>query len=212
MPTSSATSQAGHVRLPPLANGDHLTAEEFLRRYEAMPHLKKAELIEGVVYVSSPVSEDHGSPHVDWNGWLAMYRWNTPGVKAADNTTVRLGERNVAQPDVYLRILPTHGGQTRLNEDGYVFGAPELVVEVAASSASFDLHTKLEVYQRFGVREYVVSCVWDGTVSWFINRGGEFQSLPLGPDGIYRSEVFPGLWLDPAAMMADEGMRVVHVL
>ncbi len=103
--------------IPRLENGDRLTAKEFERRYDAMPDLKKAELIEGVVYVGSPVSDEHGIPHFDVIGWLAMYRMATPGVLGADNTTVRLGRRNRPQPDVYLRIKPEYGGQARLSAD-----------------------------------------------------------------------------------------------
>ncbi len=148
-------------RLPPLRSGDHLTRDEFERRYRAMPAVHKAELIEGVVYMPSPVSaEDHGEPHFDLNGWLFVYRAHTPQVRGGDNATLRLDLDNEPQPDGYLRLLPECGGQARL-VDGYVTGAPELIVEVAASSASYDLHEKLNAYRRNGVREYVVWRVWD---------------------------------------------------
>ena len=129
--------------IPPLCAGDRLTRPEFERRYSAMPSMKKAELIEGVVYMPSPVShKSHGRPHFILDGWVCMYWGATPGVDGGDNSTVRLDLENEPQPDVMLRILPHCGGQSRDEED-YVGGPPELVAEVAASSASYDLHDKL---------------------------------------------------------------------
>ncbi|HEY1379682.1 MAG TPA: Uma2 family endonuclease [Gemmataceae bacterium] len=200
------------THVPPLRNGDRLTAEEFERRYDAMPELKKAELIEGVVYVGSPVrAEDHGEPHADLIGWLAPYRIATPGVRAGDNATLRLAPRNRPQPDAYLRITPESGGQARVDDDGYIVGAVELTAEIAASSASYDLHDKLETYQRNGVREYVVWRVEDEAVDWFALRSARYERLTPGTDGILRSEVFPGLWLDPAALVHGDMARVDEV-
>jgi hypothetical protein len=105
--------------VPPLQNGDTLTAEEFERRFDAMPGLKKAELIDGVVYMPPPVSdEDHGVPHFDLIAWLGMYRLATPGVAGGDNSTLRLDRRNRPQPDAYLRILPECGGRGAGTETG----------------------------------------------------------------------------------------------
>lgn len=198
-------------RIPPLRSGDHLTRDEFERRYQAMPHVDKAELIEGVVYMPSPVSaEDHGEPHFDLIGWLGVYRAHTPQVRGGDNATLRLDLDNEPQPDGYLRLLPECGGQARL-VDGYVTGAPELIVEIAASSASYDLHEKLNAYRRNGVREYVVWRVWDGAVDWFVLRSGRFEQLAL-TEGICRSEVLPGLWLEPASVLRGDLARVLDVL
>jgi Uma2 family endonuclease len=200
------------ARIPPLRNGDRLTAEEFERRFDAMPELKKAELIDGVVYLGSPVrADEHGEPHFDMAAWLAVYRLATPGVRAGDNTTLRLARRNRPQPDLYLRITPECGGQARLDDDGYVAGGVELVAEVTASTVSYDLHDKLEVYRRHGVREYVVWRVEDGAVDWFVLRDGQYDRLGAGPNGIIRSEVFPGLWLDPAALLRRDMVRVDEV-
>ncbi len=199
--------------VPALENGDRLTRAEFERRYEAMPHLKKAELIEGVVYVPSPVRVDrHGSQTADVLAWLGQYRALTPGVQTGDNSTVRLDLDNEPQPDALLRILPEHGGQSRTSDDGYVEGAPELLVEVASSSASYDLHAKLHVYRRNGVREYLVWRVLDEAIDWFVLREGQFEPLEPGPDGILRSEVFPGLWLDPRALLGNDLKTVLQVL
>jgi Uma2 family endonuclease len=191
--------------IPPLENGDRLTRAEFERRYDAMPHLKKAELIEGIVYMGSPVNhERHGRPHFRLIGWLDRYVEATPGVDGGDNSSLRLDLDNMPQPDAFLYVLPTRGGQARIDEDDYIEGAPELVAEVASSSVSYDLHAKLHAYRRNGVREYVVWRVRDQTIDWFVLREGRFELLQPGPDGVYRSEVFPGLWLDPAALIRGD--------
>jgi Uma2 family endonuclease len=144
--------------------------------------------------------------------WLGSYEAATPGVEGGDNGTVRLDLDNDEQPDGYLLIDPARGGQARLSNDDYVELAPELVAEVAASSASYDLHTKLHVYRRNGVREYLVWRVQDQQFDWFIQRSGHFQPLPLDAAGLLRSEVFPGLWLDPAAMLRGDMLGVLAVL
>lgn len=200
-------------RLPPLENGDRLTRVEFERRYDAMPQLKKAELIEGVVYVPSPVSfKQHGEQHAAFVTWLGVYTASTPGVNVADNSTLRLDLDNEPQPDAALFIAGQRGGQAQVDEDGYIAGAPELVAEVAASSESYDLGPKLHVYRRNGVREYVVWRVRDEEIDWFALREGRYE--PLAPDerGILRSEVFPGLALDRAAMLRLDLAAVLGTL
>ncbi|MDH3600278.1 MAG: Uma2 family endonuclease [Candidatus Tectomicrobia bacterium] len=206
LPTKTPVSDTSPDRIiPPLENGDRLSRVEFESRYEAMPHVKKAELIEGVVYMPSPVRHRlHGEPHSYVMGWLVLYKASTPGVQVSDNSTVRLDLDNEPQPDAILLIDPERGGQTRLSEDGYVEGAPELVVEVASSSASYDLHAKQHVYRRNGVREYVVWRVLDQAVDWFVLREGEYERLQPGADGLLRSNVFAGLWLDPDALVQDD--------
>jgi Uma2 family endonuclease len=197
----------------PLEPGDHLTREEFERRYDAMPHLKKAELIEGVVHMPSPVRwNSHASPHAHVCAWLALYAVATPGTQAGDHGSVRLDEENEPQPDAALVILPSHGGQARISPDDYLEGGPELVFEVASSTASIDLNAKLRVYQSHGVREYVVWRVLQQQVDWFVLRDGKFTPLAAGPDGILRSEFFPGLWLDHAALIQEDLAGVLAVL
>ncbi|HEX5270823.1 MAG TPA: Uma2 family endonuclease [Gemmataceae bacterium] len=199
--------------MPPLQNGDRLTAEEFERRYDAMPDLKKAELIDGVVYMAPPVSFDaHGGPHFDLIGWLGLYRAHTPGVRGGDNATLRLPLNNRPQPDAFLVIDPGRGGQTRIDDDGYIVGGPELVAEVAATSANYDLHDKLAVYRRNDVREYVVWRVFDREIDWFVMRNGQYERLAPGADGLYRSEVLPGLWLDPQALIAGNMPRLLQLM
>jgi Uma2 family endonuclease len=195
--------------IPLLENGDRLTHSEFMRRYEAMPDVK-AELIEGVVYVSSPVRHGfHGGPQYWLIGWLTRYQTSTPGVDGSDNSTVFLDMDNIPQPDVSLFVKPQYGGRVRIDDEGYIVGAPDLVVEIAASSASYDLHDKLKVYRRNGVREYVVYRVLEGEVDWFVLQNGQFEKLSASPDGLMRSTIFPGLWLDVAALVRGDLVAVV---
>ncbi len=199
--------------IPPLESGDRLTREEFERRYEAMPNVKKAELIDGVVYMPAAVRyEGHGRQHAILNGWLAVYVAGTPGVEAGDNATVRLDLDNEPQPDLLLRLPESLGGQSRVDADGYLEGPPELVAEIVASSAAYDLHQKLNVYRRHGVREYIVWRVLDEKIDWFILREGRFDRLAPDAGGVYKSEVFPGLWLDAAALLRGEQAAVLNVL
>jgi Uma2 family endonuclease len=200
-------------KIPPLEPNDRLTRAEFERRYQAMPHVKKAELIEGIVHMPSPVrAEDHGNPHGDLITWLGVYRARTPGLRVSDNATIRLDMDNEPQPDASLYLLPAYGGQAQISADGYIEGAPELAGEVSASSASIDLNAKFRVYQRNGVREYIVWRVFDQEIDWFVRRNDRFERLPRGSDGILRSEAFPGLWLDPAALTALDLATVLDVL
>jgi Uma2 family endonuclease len=199
--------------IPPLVNGERLTREEFERRYEAMPHLKKAELIEGVAYVPSPVRQRyHGGPHSSLNGWLFAYRARTPGLELGDNSTVRLDVINVPQPDCALFIKPEHGGKVVIDEEGYINGAPDLIAEVAASSAAYDVGDKLEVYRRNGVREYIVWRVLDREVDWYVLREGAFEKRIPDDDGVLRSTIYPGLWLDPAALLGEDYDTLLAVL
>jgi Uma2 family endonuclease len=190
--------------VPFLESGDHLSRAEFERRYAAMPELKKAELIEGVVYVGSPVRLVHGRPHSMVVGWLGAYWAATPGVELADNATVRLDLDNEPQPDALLRISPSAGGQSRTSEDGYVDGPPELIAEIATSSAAIDRHKKLRVYQRNGVQECLIWQVLDRLCEWFTLRDGVY--VPLLPDerGVIHSRVFPGLRLAVSALLSGD--------
>jgi Uma2 family endonuclease len=198
---------------PALENGDRMTRAEFERRYDAMPNLKKAELIEGVVYVPSPVTyRKHARPHLQIITWLGNFDAATAGVEGGDNASLRLDLDNEPQPDGFLMILPSHGGQARIDEDDYVAGGPELVAEVASSSASYDLHTKFNVYRRNEVREYIAWRTRDRAIDWFVQREGEYERLAPGADGYYRSEVLPGLWLDAEALIGGDMTTVLRVL
>ena len=193
--------------LPPLENGDRLTRADFERRYEAMPHIKRAELIEGEVHMPSPVHhESHGRPHFILITWSGTYCAAAPGVTGSDNATLRLDLDNEPQPDILLRLELAAGGHSRISDDDYVEGAPELVVEVASSSVSIDLHRKKAVYRRNSVQEYLVWQTDDERVDWFELREGEYVPLASqeGEPGVLRSRVFPGLWLDVKALLAGD--------
>jgi Uma2 family endonuclease len=199
--------------IPPLQPGDKLTRAEFERRYDATPNLKKAELIEGVVYMPPPVAQEgHSSEHFDIITILGIYRIATPGIEGGDNGSLRLDLDNMPQPDAYLVIRTDLWGQSRIVSGGYVQGAPELVAEVAASSVSYDLHQKLNVYRRNGIQEYIVWRVYDAQIDWFTLKEGRYDGLTPGGDGIYRSVVFPGLWLAPTAMVNRNVAQVSSAL
>ncbi len=201
------------IDIPPLRDGDRVTREEFERRWETMPEVKKAELIDGVIHMpaAAALSNNHSEPHFGMITWLGIYQLLTSGVKGADNGSIRFDNRNMPQPDALLRIAESHGGQCRLSEDHYLEGAPELIAEIANTSAAYDLGAKLSVYRRFGVKEYIVWRVADRALDWFVLRGGQYSPLVPGPDGILRSEVFPGLWLDPVALVNADARRLFEV-
>ncbi|MBE9232148.1 Uma2 family endonuclease [Cuspidothrix issatschenkoi LEGE 03284] len=207
----STTAISPILTIPPLENGDKLTRHEFERRYHAMANLKKAELIEGVVYVASPLRiKSHGEPHAYIMTWLGVYKAATPGIGFADNATVLIDTDNEPQPDALLRIET--GGQSRINKDDYVEGAPELIVEIAASSASYDLHEKLKVYRRNQVQEYLIWRVYDYQFDWFRLQQGEYIQLQPNADNIICSQIFPGLWLDKIALLGGDLGKVLTVV
>lgn len=208
-----APTPPSRITIPPLENGDLLTRAEFEQRYTAMPDLKKAELIEGIVYMASPLRfETHAEPHADLLIWLGHYKIATPGVRLGDNPTVRLDVDNEPQPDAVLLVDAQHGGQSRLSDDGYIEGAPELVAEIAASTATIDLRDKKRVYRRNGVKEYLVWQVIDRRLDWFYLKDGEYFSLELDREGIIRSQVFPGLWLAVSALLTGDMPQVMATL
>jgi Uma2 family endonuclease len=179
MSVETATSAGAAVATPPderppLHSGDRLTRAEFARRYVLHPEIKKAELIDGVVYVASPTRHrQHGRLHLILVAWLGVYSAATPGVDGSNNATVFLLDlENEHQPDALLRLEPIHGGRSRVTRDDYIEGPPDLIVEVAASSAAYDLHDKKRVYARSGVREYLVAQAYERRVDWWELREG----------------------------------------
>jgi Uma2 family endonuclease len=200
--------------IPPLTNGDKLTRYEFERRYNAVSKPKKAELIEGIVYIMPAALRfrSHGQPHGRITGWLFSYEAMTPGVALGVEPTVRLDLDNEPQPDAVLIIIPEAGGQTRISEDDYIEGPPELVVEIAASSVAIDLHGKKQAYRRNGVREYIVWQVLDQKLSWFSLEQGEYLELLPNEEGILKSRVFPGLWLAVNELLTGNMQVVLNVL
>jgi Uma2 family endonuclease len=211
--TRTALAETTNGTIPPLVEGDRLTRAEFERRYHAMPPHIKAELIEGVVYMPSPVrSDNHATPHSDLIGWLVVYRAFTQGVAVNTEGTVRLGASSEPQPDAAMFIRPTHGGRVQISADDYVEGGPDLVAEVAASSIPYDTGEKFQLYQRYDVQEYIIWRVPDQEIDWFVRRDGKFVQLTPDADGRLCSEVFPGLWLDTDALIRGDMVQVLSVL
>ncbi|MEH2407278.1 Uma2 family endonuclease [Nostoc sp.] len=211
--SSETQSNSSQRHLPPLESGDRLTRPEFERRYAAAPHIKKAELIEGIVYVASPLRhEQHGKPHSRVITWLGVYQSLTPGVDLSDAPTVRLDLDNEPQPDAVLFIEPNAGGQTSLSSDGYIEGSPELIVEIAASSVAIDRGSKKQVYCRNGVLEYVIWQSYENQIEWFCLSDGDYRLQSPDADGIIRSQVFPGLWLAVEALLNNQMVQVLEVV
>ncbi len=198
--------------LPPLIAGQRLDQHTFHERYKAMPPETRAELVGGVVHMPSPLRFDHGDVNIDLSYWLGHYQRFTKGVRSSNNATIKLDGAGEVQPDTQLRIPAELGGRTTIDEGGYIRGAPELIVEIARSSRAFDLGAKKADYERAGVLEYVVVELDPDQVHWFIRRDDRFEDLPPGPDSVYRSEIFPGLWLDPRALYSEDLDRLIEVL
>lgn len=196
---------------PLLVEGQRLDQPTFHARYEAMPPETRAELIGGVVYMPSPAGPAHGSALIPAIVWLSYYQENTPGVQALDNASTALYSMGEPQPDALLGILPECGGRTQ-TERRFVRGVPELIVEVSHTSRFTDLGPKFHDYERVGVLEYLVRALEPDEVLWFALRQGRLVQLSPGPDGFYRSNVFPGLWLDPAALLNGDTRRLREVL
>lgn len=197
------------VTTAPLESGDRLTRPEFERRYKNST-VKKAELIEGVVYVASPLRfQQHAEPHSRIHGWVWTYQVMTPGLRLGIEPTVRLDLDNEPQPDIVLLIDEAVGGQARLSSDGYLEGTPELMIEIAASSAAIDLGDKKQAYRRNGVPEYLVWQVYENRLDWFCLVDGDYQPLPMAADGVMRSATFPGLWLAVTALLQGNMAEVL---
>lgn len=197
-------------QVPPLKEGERLTRDEFLRRWEAMPGLKFAELIGGIVYVPSPLSWDHGDVDTRVTHWLKHYAGYTPGCRTGANATWLMGD-DAPQPDLALRILPEYGGRSPL-EGRYPRGVPEFLVEICLTSAERDLHEKLDLYQSEGVPEYLAVLVDESELRWHRLVEGVYQVLPAPADGVWRSVTLPGLWLHEAALWQDNVPQIVATL
>ncbi len=199
--------------IPLLEEGQELDGDEFMRRWEAMPELRFAELIEGVVHMGSPLRyTHHAKPQLVVGGWISMYISNHPEVEGGMNPTLCLDLKNHPQPDGVLLFTAEHGGQAKLTAKDYFATAPELVIEVSASTKKRDLGKKKQIYLKHGVKEYIVWRIEDETVDWFVVRNAAFEPLALSPEGWFKSETFPGLWLDPEALLRFDLPRLFHVL
>ena len=196
-----------------LREGLRLSRAEFERRSAERPDVKKVELIDGVVRMPSAVRyAAHGKPHAAMVGWLVTYAVGAPRVHVVANATLRLDGDNDLQPDAAMLIDPDAGGQARVSADDYLEGGPELVAEIAVSSASRDLHEKLRLYERNGVREYLVCCVPDRRLDWFELVRGAYRARAADAAGVVRSAVFPGLWLNVGALLSDDLAAVLRTL
>lgn len=197
---------------PPLENGDHLDQKTFHARYEVMPEDCRAELVGGIVYFAPLRKFPHGKGQQLVSHWLGEYAEATPGTDALLNNTQILGPDSEPEPDGCLFILPEWGGQVYVDENEYLNGAPELIVEVSSSTESIDLNRKKLDYQKAGVREYVVLALRTQQVFWFVRQRGKYKEVPLPADGIFRSRAFPGLWLDAEAILRSDRRRVLAAL
>ena len=193
-----------------LHSGDRLSSAQFHEAYSRTPEDFRAELIGGIVYVASPLRHPHGSTTPVLNLIVSLYAAATPGVDVGENATVLLGEDSEPQPDLLVRLLPEYGGRSHVDEDEYLAGPPELVIEVAHSSYAIDLHAKRADYTRFGVQEYVVASLADERLYWFDLTKNYEYAMP--EDGICRSKVFPGLWIDGTAVFKKERSLAVATL
>ena len=198
--------------LPPLENGDCMDQKTFHARYEAMPEDVRAELIGGIVYMASPQKLPHGRTNKNVGRLLDAYEDATEGTESLAGITDILGPDSEPEPDDCLRILPEYGGQSSEDDDGYLIGAPELIVETASTTESRDLHQKRADYEKSGVREYVVVALRSKVVVWFVLEDGKFEERQPDADGLYRSRVFPGLWIDPEALLRGDRKRLLAVL
>jgi Uma2 family endonuclease len=194
--------------VPPLEHGDALSIEEFERRWQLHPEIKKAELIDGMVFLEMTVSPGHAVPHSRMGTWLGVYAASHPGTQALDNVTVRIETDTDVQPGLALRKEPG----TSTVEPEHILGAPELVIELAASSASYDLNRKKSVYERSGVQEYIVWQLFEERIDWWELQSGRYVSLEKDGSGVIESTAFPGLRLDVSALLAGQMTTVLAAL
>jgi Uma2 family endonuclease len=204
-------STVDRTSAPPLEAGQRLDRCEFHARYVAMPPGTKAELVGGIVIMPSPVGRRHGIDSGLVLTWLNFYHFRTPGTEVMDNATVILDDLGEVQPDALMRILPSKGGRT-CDIGKFVGGAPELIIEIADSSRGIDLGDKLAEYERAGALEYVVFALDPDEVFWHVRQNDRLVRVDAGPDGLYHSRFFPGLWLDPVALFSDDGLALLAAL
>jgi Uma2 family endonuclease len=194
-----------------LAAGDRLTRGEFFRRWEALPHIKRAELIGGKVFIMSPVSSAHGETAGLLNTVTFLYAAATPGCKQMGAATCVLAD-DVVEPDAGIRLLEKHGGRSHVADDGYIHGAPEFVAEASLSSAAYDLFEKKDLYESAGVQEYFVVLLRERETRFFRLIDRQYQQIEIPADGIHRSLTLPGLWLDTRAIIEGDSARVLQTV
>ncbi len=195
---------------PPLMRGDRLTRDEFLRRWEEHPEIKFAELIGGIVYMPSPTSREHGVREFLASTWLGAYHAQTPGTEGGNNATVIMDDDS-PQPDVFLRILPEHGGQST-DTGKFIGGGPEFITEICVSTAAYDLNQKLELYESFQVQEYLAVLMHEQEIRWHRLGKNGYHLLEPASAMLWKSVVFPGLWLNGAALLAGDSAKLLGTL
>lgn len=204
------TKEQMMLALGPLKAGDKLERREFIARWDQMPDLKRAELIDGVVYMPSPLSRSHAHSEGLVGTILGLYALSTQGCESGHQATWYM-LKDAPQPDAFLRILAEYGGQSKVVDDFY-YGAPELAVEVCVSSTSYDMNQKKELYLRAGVQEFLAVLVKEKVVRWHRLEEGAFVLIAPDAQGLARSRVFPGLWLNHAALLAGDGTALLTTL
>ncbi len=200
------------IAQPPIA-GERLSRDEFFERWERLPDLKRAELIGGIVYMPSPLSKRHSSGECLCIYCVRHYSAHTVGCESGCHASWFMLE-DMPQPDAFLCISPKHGGQSGMdrNNRDYPEGAPELIIEVCVSSAAYDLGPKLKLYERAGVKEYIAVLMKSPEIVWHRLEEGKFRVVQPDHDEIFRSAVFPGLWLDTDALLREDDLRVLETL
>jgi len=203
---------ADGIAVRPLQGGERMRRNEFERRFDATPGLKRAELVEGTVWIPPQMGEvRYGSARMALIGLIGSYCAATPGVSGGAHGHIRLDAVNMPQPDVSVHLGKAYGGQSRIDADGYLEGAPEFVADVVRQRAEWPTG-RVEALRRNGVREFAVWRVDDCLIDWFVVRDGKQERLEMGADGVYRSRVLPGLWVDPVALLTDERARAMAVM
>jgi hypothetical protein len=200
---------SGVLTRPTLETGDNLTREEFIRIWDQLPHIKRAELIGGIVYMPA-LTTSHGGLDFSITGWLSYYQTFTPGCDGGSNESTFM-LKDCPQPDVNLRVVTEYGGKSWI-EDDYLCGSPELLTEVCNSTESIDLHQKLEIYEEAGVQEYLVVIAKKKQIRWHQLVRTKYKLIAPDADGVFRSVVFPGLWLDSKALFKNDMEKVLKTL
>jgi len=211
-PTSAkrTSKPASGKKQPLLWEGQRLDRETFHRLYSDSPELKRVQLIEGIVYMPSPMRfVQHAHPEVSFTTWLTYFASFTPGVNSGGQATLKIDGKNEYQPD---GMLFYDKGQLIIDNDGYLVGVPELVVEVSASTISVDSNEKYLVYQKYGVKEYLLWNTEAKKITWYGRSGSKFVPMKPNREGIIKSKAFPGLWLNVAAMLKGNLKLVLKTL
>lgn len=195
--------------VPPLESGDVLDADEYWRRYQSTPVGLKAERIRNRVFIMSPLrAVQHGNPHALLSLWLGTYALEFSSLTVSNNATIRLNAENDPQPDL---CMIRRDGQTHYDEDGYLIGPPELIVEIAGSSASYDFGEKRDVFDAAGVAEYLVYETVGGRIAWWTRQNGALHEI-VPENGNYQSQMFTGLWLDSDALRSCDATKLIATL